>query len=79
MLKGHGLPEWRKLASKSPENCRFLIIATATGGAMNRHLMGFPSPIMVPHKRNPEEAPSPPSGLLLYLGTVTLIENLQAK
>ena len=29
--------------------------------------MGFPSPSWFPPKRNPEEAPSPPSGLLLYL------------
>jgi hypothetical protein len=33
------------------------------GGATNRHLMGFSLPITVPPKE-PEEAPSPPSGLL---------------
>ena len=35
---------------------------------MNRLLMGLPSPSWFPPKRNPEEAPSPPSGPLLYVG-----------
>jgi hypothetical protein len=35
---------------------------------MNRHLMGFfPPPIMVPPKRNPEEAPSPRRDLFSFV------------
>jgi hypothetical protein len=47
-------------ASKSLENCRFLIIATAADGASNRHLVGFPSPPCSP--KGTRRSPVPPVG-----------------
>ena len=48
---------WNLAASKSPENCRFLIVATATA-VLGIALMGFPSPSLFP-QRNPKK-PRPP-------------------
>ena len=48
-------------ASKSPESCRFLIIAIAAGSAMNSNLMGF----SLPHHGSPigtRRGPVPPVG-----------------
>ena len=55
LLKRHGC--WNLAASKSPENCRFLIVATATA-VLGIALMGFPSPSLFP-QRNPKK-PRPP-------------------
>ena len=64
-LKGHnsGVGSRVKKAQKVAD-----VIMLPRHSALNPRLMGFPSPSRFPPKRNPENAPPPPSGAFFFLG-----------